>query len=653
MRGREAFFQRVAASLIIPVTVLPLAAILLAVGSQAGIHPLEAAGMALIRSWLPLVFGVAISIGFTDGDGMGALAAALGFLVMSTVAEAVAGDPSLNVGVLGGIIAGIACTWVYNRVKGVGLPEYLALFSGKRLAVLAAALAGIVLGYPFGFLWPSIREAIITFGAWVYGAGPAGAFIYGAVLRLLIPTGLHHILMQLVDAQLGGWIDPATGKLVAGEYYRFLAGDPQAGRLLSGFFLSLGFGNLGAALAIMHEARPELRRKVAGLMLTGILTGFVLGVTEPVEFAFIFASPLLWGLHVLFSGLASLVGYTLGIRMGGYALPMVLINWHLQQNAWLLLPLGLAFTALYYVSFRAVIRWLRPPILGQVAEAAPAEGKSGGAAPRKGQAEEGAAYLAALGGEANIVNLDACMTRLRLVVREPTALDDARLKHMGTTAILRPGGGEVQVVVGTRAGDIATGIRAAMGSGGTAAGATKPVRASTGAAGQGPAAASEPARAAAPAPRSVTLLSPVTGRVLPLDRVPDPVFAERLAGDGIAVEATAGVLLSPASGQIVHVFPTGHALGLITPDGLELLIHIGIDTVTLKGEGFQIAVREGDTVRAGEALGRFDPALITVRGKSLITPVLVTNQERIARLTPLASGQVRAGEPLLQIELTP
>lgn len=615
--ARDQFFQRLAAGIIVPVTFLPLAAILLAIGTQLGIAPIEAAGLAVIRSWLPLFYGMGISIGFTDGEAMGALSVATGFLVMVSVAEAVSGDPALNVGVLGGLIAGAVCTWIYNRVKHVELPEYLALFSGKRLGPQAAALAGVGMGFLFGYFWPPIQGGITALGHWIYGAGGAGAFVYGAALRLLLPTGLHQLLMQIVDTQMGGWVDPATGKLVAGEYLRFLAGDPQAGRILSGFFVTLGFAAPGAALAMVAEARPGQRRRVAGLMTTGILTAAVLGITEPIEFAFIFASPVLFALHVILSGLASYLGWALEIHMGGYALPMILINAHRGQNALLLIPLGLGYLALYYFSFRAAIRWLRPPILGQTDDPAAGEGA------RAPASSEGAAFLEALGGTGNIRNLDACMTRLRVAVAAQGRVSEERLRNLGAGAVLRGQQGTLQVVVGTRAGVIAGQIRAAMGE-------TPPAEG-----------------------RYVTLASPVTGRILPLEEVPDPVFAGRLAGDGIAVEATDGRLVAPVRGTIVHVFPGGHAIGMVTPEGLELLIHVGIDTVALQGEGFSVVVKDGDAVEPGAELGRFDPRLIAARGKSLITPVLLTNPNRAAGLVPLARGHVRAGEPLLRVEIKP
>ncbi|HLN60403.1 MAG TPA: glucose PTS transporter subunit IIA [Symbiobacteriaceae bacterium] len=627
MRNRQSFFVQLSSALIVPIALLPLAAILLAVGTQVGILPVEAAGKALLQVWLPLFFAFGIAIGFAENDAMAALSAAAGYLVMASVAATVAGDANLNVGVLGGIAAGAVCTWLYNRVKHVQLPDYLALFSGKRLGPMVAAVAGVALGYLFGYTWPPIYRAVVVLGEWLYSAGGAGVFVYGAALRLLIPTGAHHILMQLIDYQVGGWTDPVTGQRAVGEYVRFLAGDPAAGRMLSGFFLTLGFGPLGAALAITHEARPAQRKKVGGLMTTGALTAMLLGVTEPVEFAYIFASPHLFGLHVLFSGLASYICWLLNIHLGGYALPMILINWHRQQNGWLLLPLGLLFTALYYYSFRAVIRWKRPAILGQVAE----EEESPAPLAR---GEAGPAYIEALGGAANILRLEACMTRLRLVVQDPARVNDARLKALGAAGVVRPGAGQVQVVIGAGAGDLASRMRETLGDV---------------AAGKGPAPAAH-----APAPAVATLVSPLTGRVVPLELVPDPVFAGRLAGDGVAIEPASDQVVAPVSGRVALVFPGGHAVGFVTDEGLEILLHLGIDTVGLHGRGFGMSVAEGDRVTAGQVIGQFDLTAVAGQGKLLVTPLLVTNMDRCDGLGfPPEGTAVAAGEPLLRVRLRP
>jgi len=447
----------------IPLTFLPFPAVLVAVGTVLGMDPLLNAGLELLRTWLPLFFAMGIAVGFAQGEGMAVLSAAAGYLTMMAVAVGVAGDSGVNFGVLGGVAVGAVATWLYGYSARIRLPEFLALFSGRRMGPILSALAGVVLGWLFGLMWPGFHRAVVLLGEWIYAAGGTGAFVYGGIVRALIPTGLHHILMQLVDYQMGAWTDPATGQVVVGEYIRFLHGDPAAGRLLSGFFLTLAFGPLGAALAITHEARPEQRRRVSGMMLTAVLTAVVLGITEPIEFAFIFASPHLFIIHVLYSALASFLGYALDIHLGGYAVPMAIINWHRQQNAWLLLPLGAVWTALYYVTFRLIIRWRRPPILGQAeaagagaganADAGTGAGDGSAGAADRGVSGEAAAILAALGGPANVRSLTACMTRLRLEVHTPDAVDEAALRTLGAAGVVRAGA-SIQVVMGPRAGDI-------------------------------------------------------------------------------------------------------------------------------------------------------------------------------------------------------
>jgi N-acetylglucosamine PTS system EIICBA or EIICB component len=609
--GNRAFFQRLAGALIIPIVIIPIAAVLLAGGELGGVAPVKAAGLALIKFWLPLFFAMAIAVSFSDGEGMAAIAAAVGYLVMVSTAEAVSGDPALNFGVLGGVLTGMVVTSVYNRVRRVRLPEYLALFDGPRLGLPVAALLGLPLGLLAGLSWPPFQHGLVSLGQWVVSAGGLGVFVYGAVLRLLVPTGLHHILTQLVDTQLGSFLDPASGKLIAGEYVRFLAGDSTAGFIHAGHFI-LTFTVPAAALAIAHEALAAQRRRVRGLMGTGAVTAMVLGVTEPVDFAYIFTSPLLWGMHALLQGTAAWVVYELGIRHAGYALPMFAINYHLSERGWLLVPVGLAFAALYYVLFRAVIRLTRPAILGRVET----EGTVG-AQPAPAGGEE-AAFVSALGGAANLAAVEACMTRLRVQVHDPAAVDEQKLRGLGAAGVVRAGKA-VQVVVGARAGDLVRRMQEWLGQSGR--------------------------------PRTVTLLSPVSGDVVPLDEVPDQVFAQRLAGDGIAVSAEGGTILAPASGTVAHVFPGGHALGIITPEGLELLVHIGIGTVELQGEGFAMSVGEGDRVTAGQPIGQFAADVLYRHGKSPVTPVLVTNAADVGPITGQASGRIRAGDRLFTVVL--
>lgn len=615
MVDRKAFFQRLAGALIIPIVIIPVAAILVAGGEIGGVMPLKAAGLALVKFWLPLFFAMAITTSFGGGEGMAAITAAVAYLVAQAAAEAVAGDPELNTGVLGGILVGIVATALYNRVKRARLPEYLALFDGPRLGPPVAAVAGFGLGILFGLVWPFFEQGIVRLGEWVVTAGGIGAFVFGGVLRLLIPTGLHHILTQLVDTQLGLFADPATGKAITGEYLRFLAGDPTAGRLQAAHFI-ICFTVPAAGLAIAHEALPAQKQRVKGMMWTGALTAIVLGVTEPIEFAFLFASPLLFGLHALLQGAAAWVIYELGVRHAGYAMSMYVINFHLSERAWLILPVGIAFGLVYYLLFRAVIRLTRPKVLGQVEEAEAPIASTGA----EGHGDEAAAYVGALGGARNLITVEACMTRLRLRLVDPTQVDEAALRALGAADLVKPGGDGVQVVVGVRASDLAARIAAMLRHGQER--------------------------------RSLTLLSPVSGTVLPLDEVPDEVFSQRLAGDGAAVYARDGTLVAPAAGSVRHIFPGGHALGFELDGGVHLLVHVGIGTVELNGEGFTLTVAEGDRVEAGGSLGRFSPEVLYRHGKSAVTSVLLTNASEFSEIAVLATGEIRAGQPLLRVSLT-
>lgn len=678
MKGNRAFFERLASSLIIPVTLLPLAALMLAAGSQLGIEPLRAGGLALIQSWLPLFYAIGLAIGFSEGDAMAVLSAVVAFVTMQSVAVAVAGDPGLNLGVVGGLVTGAIAVALFHRVKRWELPEWLGLFSGKRMGPVVGTGAGALLGLVAGWSWPPIKAAIILLGEWLYAAGPVGAFVYGASTRILLPTGLHHILLQAIDNQIGGWTDPTTGKLVTGEYLRFLAGDPAAGRFLSGFFLTLGFASLGIGLALIRQAKAGQRRRVSGLMTTGMLTAAVLGITEPIEFAFIFASPVLWGLHILFAGLASLVGYLLGIRAGGYALPMLLINLQQSERAWLVLPIGLLWSALYYLSFSWVIRRWRPRVLGQeeeegapaaegslVAAGAPAsDGASvpamaGTSDPRGAAADHGASLapgaqmLAHLGGAANLLRLDACMTRLRVQVAAVERVDQPGLRAMGAVGLVWDGP-NLQVVLGTRAPHWRELVAEAMveAQSGREFG-RQPGTQSGNQSGAGVEPGDQPGTLPDDADRSPTaelspntLLSPLTGRVLPLSALPDPAFAEGQLGHGLAIDPIDGWLLAPCTATITAIFPGGHAIGLTTLSGTEVLIHIGMDSHLLDGQGIHLRVTQGESVTAGQVLGWLDLPVIQAAGVAPLTPIVVTSGQPIEALVTDA----QAGAALLQIQ---
>lgn len=649
----RALLQKLAGVLMVPIVLLPVAAVLQAAGFILGYEPLAAGGRAILVHFLPLFFAIAAGVGFGGGDAMAALAAVTCYVVTWGVGSAVARDPALNPGALGGLLAGAAGVWLYGRFHRTRLPEFLALFSGKRLVPTLAALAGVPLGILLGLGWPWVLEGIRALSQWVFRAGPAGAFVYGAMDRVLVPTGLHHLLNNIVEYQLGTYADPVTGRVVTGEIQRFYARDPSAGLLMSGFYVFNNFSVPAAALAIAHAARPEARKRVSGLMWTGLLTSVLTGVTEPVEFAFIFASPVLWGAHVLLTGLASCMTYALGIRHWGYALPMYVINWPYASRAELIPVVGIPFAVLYYALFRAYIARFRPPVLGQESDPAPGQvpqpepgqEPEPGPEPQSGPAEGGevapvaAQVLRALGGPANLKDLGACMSRLRVEVRDPARVDGDALRAAGAHAVVQSGAA-VQVVLGPRA----EAVRAAVASLIRAEAAREEAPAA------GPP-ARDPNPGRAPGPREV-LLAPLTGHVVPLSAVPDPVFAAGHVGQGVAVAPTEGVLVAPAGGTVAHVAPGGHAVVVVTGAGLEVLLHVGIDTVRLGGTCFRPRVRAGDRVRAGEVLVEFDLAAIEAAGCAPVSPVVITNPDRVAGAVPLTAGPVRAGEtPLLQVTL--
>jgi PTS system D-glucosamine-specific IIC component len=599
-------FQKLSAALLLPVVILPVAAVYLAIGDQLGWVALRAAGQSLLVTYLPLLFAVGMALGFTGRDGMAALAGVIGYAVMASVATAI--DPAVNSGVLGGMVMGGAAALLFQRFHQVRLPEYLGLFAGKRFVLVLSSLAGVLVGAFFGLTWPPMGRLIVGMGEWLYAAGALGAFVYGVFNRLLIPTGLHHILNNLIMYVAGGYTDPVTGQLVHGEVPRFYARDPSAGYLMAGFYLTMVFAVPAICLAIAHEAHPGEKTRVTGIMVTAALTSAITGITEPAEFAFMFLAPALFVVHALLTGAALWLTYVLGVRHFGMALPMFFINLGFADRAWLIFPLGAAFAAGYYLLFRFLIRRWDLPLLGRV-PALPAAGAgelAGGAAP----------VLEALGGAGNIVSIDACLTRLRVELVDPGLVNAEALSALGASGLSRPGASLVQVVMGTSSAALCDDIKGLL------------------------------ARARPP----VVLLAPLTGQLVPLEQVPDPVFSAGTVGPGVGIDPSEGRLVAPAPGRIEHIFPGGHALTMTTTTGLELILHLGIDTFRLSGEGFTARVAAGQEVQAGELLVEFDPRAIFQAGFSPVSLLIVANAGPtfVVRAAPV--GPVRAGhDPVLRV----
>jgi len=465
--------QALGRALMLPIAVLPVAGILLRLGQPdlLDIPFIAAAGDAIFHN-LGLLFAIGVAVGFArDGNGAAGLAGVVCFLVATSGAEALIAVPtdaiaaltgkahdlavaafraaalaklSVPLGILSGVIAGLA----YNRFGTIRLPDYLAFFGGRRFVPIVSGLAGVLLALVFGSGFAALDHAIDAVSHAITAAGPAGLFVYGLLNRLLLVTGLHHILNNVVWFILGSF-HGATGDL-----NRFFAGDPAAGAFMAGFFPVMIFGLPAGCLAMYHSARRERRAEVGGLLLSLALTAMLTGVTEPIEFTFMFLAPVLFGVHAILTGLAMVLMDVLQVRLGfGFSAGLFdyVLNFGRATRPWLLLPVGLLYAALYYGLFRWFIVRFDLPTPGREAATA------GSAAPITG--DRARDYVAALGGPANLTAIDACTTRLRLTVADPTAVDEARLKQLGARGIVRPSALALQVVIGPAADLIAREMR--------------------------------------------------------------------------------------------------------------------------------------------------------------------------------------------------
>ncbi|MGY2198759.1 N-acetylglucosamine-specific PTS transporter subunit IIBC [Pseudomonas gingeri] len=468
--------QRLGRALMLPIAILPIAGLLLRLGDTdlLNIAIIHDAGNTIFAN-LALIFAIGIAVGFArDNNGTAGLAGAIGYLVMISTLKVL--DASINMGMLAGIISGLLGGALYNRFKDIKLPEYLAFFGGRRFVPIVTGFSAVGLGVIFGLVWPPIQNGINSLGLLMVESGSIGAFIFGVFNRLLIVTGLHHILNNMMWFVFGSFTDPDTGRMVTGDLARYFAGDPKAGQFMTGMFPVMVFGLPAACLAMYRNALPERRKLMGGIFLSMALTSFLTGVTEPIEFAFMFLAPMLYVVHALLTGLSMAITNLLNIHLGftfsGGAIDMAL-GWGKSTNGWLVLPVGLAYALVYYFVFDFCIRRfdLKTPGREPVASTATIRVLS--------ENQRGAAYIQALGGAANLVTVGACTTRLRVELRDRDKAVDADLKALGAMAVVRPGhGGSLQVVVGPLADGIADEIRLALpttGSSTVAPGGPEPV----------------------------------------------------------------------------------------------------------------------------------------------------------------------------------
>lgn len=443
------FLQKIGKSLMLPIAVMPAAALLLRLGQDdlLGIPFISAAGNAVFGH-LALLFAIGIAIGFSkDGSGAAALAGAVGYFVLTEGAAAI--NETVNMGVFGGIISGIIAGLLYNKYHDIRLPEWLGFFGGKRFVPIITSLVMIVIAFLFGYVWPPVQAGINGVGDWIIGAGAAGVGVFGFLNRLLIPVGLHHILNTLVWFEFGEFTN-AAGDVIKGDLWRFLAKDPSAGIFMTGFFPIMMFGLPGAAFAMVAAAKKERRKAVAGAMAGLAFTSFLTGITEPIEFLFMFLSPVLYFIHAILTGLAMSISYLLDIHHGfGFSAGALdyILNFGIAQKPVLLAGIGLLYGLLYFVVFYFLIKKLDLKTPGREDEIA---GEFEGNSALKGNYAEAAdAYLEALGGRENLEEIDNCVTRLRLKVKDIAMVDEGRLKQLGAKGVIKLSKTSLQVIVGT------------------------------------------------------------------------------------------------------------------------------------------------------------------------------------------------------------
>lgn len=707
---KDKFFgvlQRVGRSFMLPIAILPVAGLLLGLGGSFTnetmlktyglmkimgpgtvlnliLQVMSAAGNIIFTN-LPVIFAMGVAIGMAKKEKeVAALASVISFFIMhasigalitanggadamleGAVAD-VCGITSLQMGVFGGIIVGLGVAALHNRFYKIELPQVLSFFGGTRFVPIISGLVYVGVGILMFFVWPVIQSGIYHIGDLVLKSGYAGTWVYGFMERLLIPFGLHHVFyLPFWQTAVGGTLEVA-GKTIEGAQNIFFAqlADPSvkhfavsATRFMSGKFPLMIFGLPGAALAMYKTAKPEKKKAVAGLLLSAALTSMLTGITEPLEFTFLFVAPVLYGIHCVFAGLAYMLMHVfkvgVGMTFSGGLIDMFLFG-ILQGNEktnwiWIVI-VGVGYFIVYYFLFSFLIKKmdLKTPGRDDVEEvklytrADVNARKEGAAANPEDAVSEG--ILVGLGGKKNISDVDCCATRLRCTVYKPELVQDSILKATGASGVVHKGNG-VQIIYGPKVTVIksnfedyletapdeeivpqAEEVAATKKENTTAENETKEVK------------------------ETIIVSSPITGLAADLSTAPDEGFAGRMMGDGAVVTPENAQIVAPEDGEVVFVFDTKHAIGFLTDSGLSLLLHIGIDTVSLNGEGFQVFVENGQKVKKGEKLMEIDIDFLKAHAPSLCSPVLCTELDDNDKVRLLAEGEIKAGEPLFAID---
>ena len=695
--------QRVGRSFMLPIALLPVAGLLLGIGSSftnetmlaayglnSVIHPgtliytildvMSQTGSAVFNN-LALLFAMGVAIGMARKEKeVAALSGAVAYIIMNTAIQAMInaaggveampanstttmlGITTLQMGVFGGIVVGLGVAALHNKFYKIELPQVLAFFGGTRFVPIISSIVYLVVGIAMFYIWPVVQSGIAALGALVLASGYAGTFIYGLLERALIPFGLHHVFyMPFWQTAVGGTaiIDGVTVTGAQNIFFAELASKSttvfsvSATRFMAGKFPFMMFGLPGAALAMYQCAKPEKKKVAGGLLLSAALTAFLTGITEPLEFTFIFVALPMYAVHCVLAGLSFMLMHILNVGVGmtfsGGLIDLVLFG-VMQGNAkthWVwVVVVGAVYFVLYYIIFRFMISKFDYKTPGRDdaeevklytrADVNARSAASGSTAPA-GDDPVSALIVEGLGGADNLSDVDCCATRLRCTVKDAALVKQDVLKASGASGVICKGNG-VQVVYGPKVAVIKAKLEDYL--------ENVP---KTPAATAAPAPVTAPAAPAAAA-KDTVLSACLNGTVVPLAEVKDEAFASGALGDGIAIEPIDGELVAPADGEISSTFETHHAVGMTTVDGAELLMHIGIDTVKLGGKHFTYLVNEGDKVKKGQPLIRFELEAIKAEGYPVTTPLIVCNTDDYAAVAAKASGTVKQGDALLELK---
>ena len=700
--------QRVGRSFMLPIAILPVAGLFLGIGgsftnttmletynlmgvlgpgtfANSILTVMNEAG-SIVFSNLPILFAMGVAIGMAKAEkAVAALAGALAFFIMhasigamitvhggadNMLAGSVAttvGINSLQMGVFGGIIVGLGVAYLHNKFYKIELPQSLSFFSGTKFVPIISAVVYLIVGIIMFYIWPTVQAGINGVGEVVRISGYFGTWVYGFMERLLIPFGLHHVFyLPFWQTSVGGTME-VGGKMIEGAQNIFFAqlADPstthfsvEATRFMSGKFPLMIFGLPGAALAMYKTAKPEKKKIVGGLLFSAALTSILTGITEPLEFTFLFVAPFLYLIHCIFAGLAYMLMHILQVGVGmtfsGGLIDLTLFGIlpGNDRTNWLMIPLvGIGYFIVYYFLFSFLIKKFNLKTPGREDDDN-AEVKlytKADVNAKKGEVQSGdksansdddlsMAIVHGLGGKSNIESVDCCITRLRCTVADSNLVRDDVLKATGAAGVVKAGAG-VQVIYGPRVTLIKSNLEEYL--------ERSNVDDAYGdmlAAGQIDGAAKlEEENKVDLGESSMEILSPANGDLLDLSEVPDDVFSQKLMGEGFAVESADGDIYAPVSGEIGMIFPTKHAIIIATEDGIEVLIHMGIDTVKMDGRGFELFCEMGQKVKAGDKLAHMDKAVFQAEGYPTVTPVIFTNLDASKKID-IVEGQVKAGD---------